>query len=122
MNRSEIMSRIRSKWTRPEMMAHNILKGNRIRHEMHPNLPGNPDILIKDNSIVIFIDGCFWHGCPTHYREPKTNKQYWIPKIERNIVRDRTQRFRAWRAGYRTRRIRECRLSSARLLVAVEAV
>ena len=93
--RSEIMSGIRSKWTKPEVFAHNVLKGNRVRHEMHPRIAGNPDILIRDTNTVIFIDGCFWHGCPRHYREPKTNRGYWLPKIEGNIRRDRTSRWRA---------------------------
>ena len=119
--RSEIMSRIRGKWTKPEVFAHNVLKGHKIRHEMHPNAPGNPDILIKGDGIAIFIDGCFWHGCPDHYREPKTNRKYWVPKIARNVQRDRNSRRKAWRNGLRTRRIRECRLSSARLLAAAEA-
>lgn len=115
--RSEIMASIRGKWTKPERFAHNFLKSMKVRHEMHPKVPGNPDILVA-GKIAVFIDGCFWHRCPRHYREPKTNRKYWIPKIERNVIRDNTSRWKAWKAGYKTRRIWECQLSSARLQAA----
>jgi len=84
MNRSELMSRIRSKWTTPERVAHGMLKAQHIRHKMHPDLPGHPDVLLKDCNVVVFIHGCFWHGCRRHYREPKTNTTFWRNKIECN--------------------------------------
>lgn len=120
--RSLIMSRIRSKWTRPEVSAHNILKGCGVRHKMHPAIGGHPDILTKDTGIAIFLDGCFWHGCPRHYRKPKSNSKFWRKKIETNIARDRAGSMECRKAGYRVRRIWECRLSSASLLAVVGAV
>lgn len=86
--RSKCMSNIKSKWTSLEMLIHNHLKGHKIHHKMHPKIIGNPDIIFPDKKIVIFIHGCFWHKCPTCYKEPKSNRDYWIPKIERNIERD----------------------------------
>jgi len=86
--RSKIMSRIKSKWTSSERKVHNQLKGNKIKHTMHPKLPGNPDIYLKGSNIVIFIDGCFWHNCPEHGHIPKSNVAYWKKKIERNVARD----------------------------------
>lgn len=62
-------------------------RGLRFRRNSK-NLPGKPDISIKKHKIVIFIDSCFWHGCEVHCQIPKTNKEYWIPKISKNIVRD----------------------------------
>ena len=87
--RSYCMSRIRSKWTAQEKEIHNFLKGNKIKHKMHPNLPGCPDILITKSKTAVFLNGCFWHKCPKCYKEPKTKKEYWVPKIENNVKRDR---------------------------------
>ena len=56
---------------------------------MHPNIKGSPDIILKDTKTVVFLHGCFWHKCPKCYIKPKTNKKYWLPKIENNVKRDR---------------------------------
>jgi len=82
------MSGIRSRWTAQERKMHNYLKGSRIKHKMHPKIEGSPDILLKDSKTAVFLHGCFWHKCPKCYIKPKTNKEYWIPKIERNTKRD----------------------------------
>jgi DNA mismatch endonuclease (patch repair protein) len=50
---------------------------------------GKPDFANRKNKIAIFLDGCFWHGCPTHYSEPKSNVKFWRAKIKKNIDRDR---------------------------------
>ena len=91
--RSRIMSRIRSRQTEPEIAFRRYLwqrgwRGYRINLK---NLPGKPDIVYTSKKVAIFIDGCFWHKCPRCFVEPKTNKNYWIPKIERNIERDLEQ-------------------------------
>lgn len=52
------------------------------------SLPGKPDIAIKKHKVVIFLDSCFWHKCPEHFKKPKSNLEYWEPKIKRNIERD----------------------------------
>ena len=117
--RSEIMSRIRSKWTGPERKAHGILKGHKIRHKMHPRIFGHPDIGFADGKTVLFIDGCFWHG-HAHCRIPDSD--FWRRKIAGNIIRDGSNRRKLKRMGYKVRRIWECRLSSASLLAAAEAV
>lgn len=82
--RSEIMSKIQGGLDRNsiERRVHNWLKGNRIRHEMQPKIVGNPDVYLKDIDIYLFLDGCFWHCCPKHYRRPKSNQEFWIPHIE----------------------------------------
>jgi DNA mismatch endonuclease (patch repair protein) len=86
--RSWVMSKIKSKWTKQEVMAHNYLKGKRIKYKMHPKMEGNPDIIIPDKKVAIFLHGCFWHKCPLHYRPPKSRRKYWLPKIEKNALRD----------------------------------
>lgn len=87
--RSYNMSRIRSSWTAPELLIHNLLKGNKVKHKMHPKIAGSPDLILKDSKTAVFIHGCFWHKCPKCYIEPKTKRSYWLPKIEKNVRRDR---------------------------------
>ena len=82
------MSRIRSKWTAQEKKIHNYLKGRKIKHKMHPSIHGNPDLLLTKTNTVVFLHGCFWHKCPKCYKEPKSKKEYWLPKLEKNVKRD----------------------------------
>lgn len=105
--RSEVMSKIRSKWTKPEKMIHNYLKGHKIRHTMHPKIAGNPDVLLVDRNVAMFIHGCFWHKCPKHYKEPKSRKEYWIPKIESNVKRDTLNARAIRKSGYKVMRVWE---------------
>lgn len=83
--RSQIMSKVRSKETKLELQFRDLLKGLRFRFQ--PTMIGKPDFAIKKYKIAIFIDSCFWHKCPKHFRQPSTNKKYWIPKINRNVER-----------------------------------
>jgi DNA mismatch endonuclease, patch repair protein len=99
--RSKCMSNIRSKWTLQEKKLHNYLKGNKIKHKMHPKLTGNPDILLVNSNTLIFLHGCFWHKCPKCYKQPKTKKKYWIPKIENNVKRDRKNQRLLKKEGYK---------------------
>ena len=87
--RKKCMCSIKSKWTTQESKIHNFLKGNKIKHKMHPKIKGSPDIIIPNKKIAIFLQGCFWHKCPIHYKEPKSKKRYWVGKIKRNVLRDR---------------------------------
>ncbi|MFA5382379.1 MAG: hypothetical protein WC356_04375 [Candidatus Micrarchaeia archaeon] len=81
--RSRCMSKIRSKWTKQEKKIHNYLKGDKIRHKMHPKLPGNPDIVLKDSKTAVFLHGCFWHKCPNCYKEPKSREAIGCPKLRK---------------------------------------
>lgn len=89
--RSYNMSRIRSKGTKPEETIRKALysKGYRYRKNVR-KLPGCPDIVLPKYKTVIFVHGCFWHmhDCG-RFRWPATNKEYWIPKITRNVERDK---------------------------------
>jgi DNA mismatch endonuclease (patch repair protein) len=87
--RSEIMSKIRSK-SGLDRKIHYWLCAKHIRHEMHPKVRGNPDIRLKDTEVYVFLDSCFWHGCPLHFREPKSSFTGvdWIQKIQRNKRRE----------------------------------
>ena len=105
--RSKCMSNIRSKWTDQEKKIHSYLKANKIKHKMHPKLSGSPDLLLKETNIVVFLHGCFWHRCPKCYIEPKSNKEYWLPKIEKNVKRDRKNAGLLRKQGFKVRKIWE---------------
>ncbi len=88
--RSRNMSKIRSKDTFPEKIVRSYLFSQGFRFRLHRNdLPGKPDIVLPKYRTVIFVNGCFWHqhfGC-SRARIPKTNPDYWIPKLEKNKTR-----------------------------------
>lgn len=84
------MSRIKASNTSVELKLRRYvwskgLRGYRIKNKVM----GKPDLYFPAGKLAIFIDGCFWHMCPVHYVEPKSNLSYWLPKIERNIIRDK---------------------------------
>lgn len=84
------MSRIKSSGTKPEILMRRIvcdLTDNPVRFNAK-NLPGKPDIVIHRMKLAIFVDGCFWHGCPLHCRVPKAHRNFWRSKIVGNMVRD----------------------------------
>ena len=87
--RHKNMTNIRSTNTRIEKDVTKALwnLGYRFRKNAK-TLPGKPDIAIQKYKIVIFLDSCFWHKCPEHFKKPKSNLEYWEPKIKRNIERD----------------------------------
>jgi DNA mismatch endonuclease (patch repair protein) len=86
--RSKVMSSIRGSDTRPELILRQLLWRAGLRYRVHPRLPGRPDIVFTRQRIVVFVDGCFWHGCPIHYKRPSTNEIYWDGKFRRNMDRD----------------------------------
>jgi DNA mismatch endonuclease (patch repair protein) len=105
--RSFCMSKIRSKHTGPEMVVRQLLRAIGLRYRLSSRLPGKPDIKIVGKPTVIFIDGCFWHGCKKHSKVPKTNKLYWTKKLNGNKFRD-VQATRTLKAnGYNVVRIWE---------------
>ena len=82
------MSRIRSKDTGPERALRSALWRAGLRFTVRGALPGRPDICFAKARLAVFVDGCFWHGCPFHGARPKSNTAYWNPKIEGNRTRD----------------------------------
>ena len=108
--RSEIMSKIRNKNTKPEILLRKALFQKGYRYSINRRFDNGtfkPDIVMVSRKICIFVDGCFWHKCPRCYREPKTNQDYWIPKLERNVKRDREQDAYLARNGWKVIRIWE---------------
>ena len=96
--RSRIMASIRGKDTRPEIAVRRILWRHGLRYRTHDRtVLGKPDISNKRKRLAVFVDGCFWHGCPKCYQEPETNRDFWRSKVEgnrrrREIVRDGLKR------------------------------
>ena len=66
-----------------------------------------PDLVFTSAKLAVFVDGCFWHGCPEHGSKPKKNTSYWNPKIARNVERDQEQNERLEQAGWRVLRFWE---------------
>jgi DNA mismatch endonuclease, patch repair protein len=92
------------------MLVRAGVRGWRIRPS---GISGTPDFVFREARVVVFVDGCFWHGCPRCGHIPRTNAKYWTAKIARNQRRDRRTR-RALRAnGYRVVAIWECALKRA---------
>lgn len=109
--RSENMRRIRSTGMKPEMVVRRIVHGAGFRYRLHArDLPGKPDLVFRRSRKVIFVHGCFWHqhaGC-IDGREPKSNLDYWRPKLERNHQRDREARKQLKAAGWSVLAVWEC--------------
>ena len=106
--RSKNMSNIRGKWTSPERVIHNQLKGLKIRHKMHPDVYGKPDIFLASSKTLVFLDGCFWHGCSScSHKKPSTNAKFWKDKIKRNIRRDKEVSLRLKKEGFKIIRLWE---------------
>ena len=102
--RSNLMSKIKGKNTSPEILFRKAIWKSGLRYRIHnKKLPGNPDIMFKKYMIVIFIDGEFWHGYKWDEKKPKikTNREFWIPKIERNIQRDNENNEKLTNLGYK---------------------
>ena len=88
--RSKTMKAIRSKDTTIELEIRRRLYKSGLRYRKNvSDLPGKPDIVFLKKRLAVFCDSCFWHGCDKHFRQPKSNEDYWHPKIKRNIERDK---------------------------------
>jgi DNA mismatch endonuclease (patch repair protein) len=86
--RSKIMASIHSKDTKPEIILREALSAKGLKYETHYG-PERIDVAFPSERIAVFVDGCFWHGCPIHSHKVGTNEAYWQPKLERNKERDR---------------------------------
>ncbi|MGH9351676.1 MAG: very short patch repair endonuclease [Terriglobia bacterium] len=123
--RSWIMSRVMSRDTRPERAVRKALKAAGCRFSVRgKGLPGNPDFVIRDIRLAVFVNGCFWHwhGC-LRSRMPASNREYWKRKIARNIKRDRRSKRLLAASGWHYLTVWECRLvpGISRLLGRVRA-
>jgi DNA mismatch endonuclease, patch repair protein len=111
LSRSEVMSRIRSENTTPEIRTRSAAYSMGFRYRTHVrSLPGRPDLANKQDRWVILVHGCFWH---CHSRcalasDPRTNRAYWVPKLKENVRRDRRSLKKLEDEGYKVLIIWEC--------------
>lgn len=109
--RSEIMSRVKAKNTRPEMAVRRLLHAAGYRYRLHArDLPGKPDLVFPARRKVVFINGCFWHrhhGCALA-RLPKSRTEFWTEKLERNRERDERNVAALLKLGWEVLTIWEC--------------
>jgi len=113
--RSENMRQIRSKDTAPELAIRKLCRGIGFTgYRIHrKDLPGKPDLAWIGRKLAVFVHGCFWHGhdCAEGLRKPKSNQDYWIPKIERNRQRDSENIAALHSAGWNVIVIWECEIN-----------
>jgi len=110
--RSDIMSKVRSSNTTPEIMVRKLLHSMGYRFRLYrTDLPGKPDIVLTKYKTAIFVHGCFWHGCPKcrHAKiRPATNQDYWNDKLDRTLERDRENQCKLRDMGWEVLVIWEC--------------
>jgi DNA mismatch endonuclease, patch repair protein len=118
MDRSENMRAIRNKDTKPEMAVRSLVHGLGYRFRLHrADLPGKPDIAFPARRKVIFVHGCFWHShnCKSGLI-PRSNQDFWLPKLRRNKVRDSKNLEALAEQGWKALVIWQCELRDSRSL------
>ena len=113
-HRSENMRRIRSKGMKPEIAVRQLAHRLGYRFRLHRlDLPGKPDLVFPRHQKAIFVHGCFWHGhgdpfCIDGRRQPKSNLDYWLPKLARNKERDHANQAALESRGWKIMVVWEC--------------
>ncbi|MFZ3221988.1 MAG: very short patch repair endonuclease [Rugosibacter sp.] len=114
--RSRMMSGIRGKDTKPELLVRKYLHAQRLRFRLHvKNLPGKPDIVLSKYRAIVFVHGCFWHhheGCK-YATMPSSRVDYWTNKLSDNVARDQYQSAALERLGWRVFVVWECELQGS---------
>src|ERR1700738_3167826 len=122
LTRSQMMARIRSKNTRPEILTRAAVHALGLRFRNHvADLPGKPDLANKTRKWAIFVHGCFWHshiGCRLA-SQPRSNAAYWAPKLRRNVEHDRQKILELQCHGYNVFIIWECQTRDPTVLQCV---
>lgn len=125
LKRSQVMSAIRSRGNKDtELKLASIFRAAGITGWRRGQpLPGRPDFVFRRHHLAIFVDGCFWHGCPKHGRQPGSNASYWTPKLARNKARDHEVTRALRRAGWIVLRFWEHQLAQpSRIIASVETL
>lgn len=121
------MSRIRAKDTSPEMAVRRYLYGCGFRYRLHRHdLPGRPDLVLPKYNTVVQVYGCFWHQHPdpecADAHQPDSNREYWVPKLERNRKRDTQNREKLEAMGWNVEVVWACEICEDRLHRLAEAI
>jgi DNA mismatch endonuclease, patch repair protein len=108
-DRSENMSRIRGRDTAPEIRLRKLLWQRGLRYRLAVRISSvRPDLVFTGPRLAVFVDGCFWHGCPEHYVRPRSsNAEFWARKLLDNVSRDERQTLRLEADGWRVLRVWE---------------
>lgn len=113
--RSDVMSKIRGKDTKPEKLVRSYLHRSGFRFRLHKKgVPGRPDLWLPKYNAAIFVNGCYWHrhrGCK-YTTTPKQNRDFWQEKFRSNVVRDEENHARLRRLGVHVLVVWECELNS----------
>jgi DNA mismatch endonuclease (patch repair protein) len=106
LTRAEIMRRVKGKNSAAELALRSALHAEGLRFRLHRRVERVAvDIVFAGPRVATFVDGCFWHGCPKHATYPKTNRDYWLPKLAENRARDRKQTTRLRKAEWTVIRV-----------------
>jgi DNA mismatch endonuclease, patch repair protein len=118
--RSQIMAAVRSRGNKAtELSLIQIFRRHGVKGwRRHLPMLGCPDFIFRKERLAVFMDGCFWHGCPKHWRKPKGNRRYWRHKFERNRQRDLFVTRSLRRTGWRVLRVWEHDLKNESRLTA----
>jgi DNA mismatch endonuclease (patch repair protein) len=113
--RSEVMSRIRGKGNKnTELALLRLMRASGITGwRRHQPVFGNPDFVFPSERVAVFVDGCFWHGCPRHRQYPATNGAFWRKKLDANTKRDLLVARTLKNKGWTVVRIWECQLKKS---------
>jgi DNA mismatch endonuclease (patch repair protein) len=117
-SRSALMARIGGKNTAPEVLVRQVLHSMGYRFRLHRrDLPGTPDIVLPSRKKVIFVNGCFWHahGCRIG-KPPKSRPEFWLPKLERNRIKDSRDRRDLRAMGWDVLTVWQCQTGSQKRL------
>lgn len=124
LGRSQMMARVHSSNTKPEIEVRKALHASGLRFRLHSrDLPGKPDIVFPSRKLVVFVHGCFWHqhsGCK-RARMPKENADFWTPKLQRNLNRDQEVQDALRALGWVVLVAWECKIKSAAYLTEIAA-
>ncbi len=113
------MRRIRKTDTKPELAVRRLAHGMGYRYRLHRrDLPGTPDLVFSSRRKVIFVHGCFWHqhDCRLGQKQPSTNRDYWLPKLARNVERDAENQTRLAQLGWEALIVWECEIKNTSVL------
>jgi len=115
--RSQLMASVRQRDTKPELELRRALWASGCRYRKQAALPGRPDLAFPGARLAVFVDGCYWHGCPRHYSSPATNRPFWDAKLRANDERDQRKDTELTALGWRCLHVWECDVKGQRDVV-----